>query len=184
MPKLSPLHWIALCVFLFFYGFTVFALTRDYYLRHPSQPATARTERAPGAMPKLDSSAIPESITETNPELLHQRADELFMQRRYAEAALYYKRILELNPDDAEAHNDLGLALHYTGDSAGAITHLEAAVAKGPQLQRPWLTLGFVNLQAGNQDEARKALEHARDLDPDSDIGKEAQRLLGILQGS
>lgn len=185
MPKLSPLHWVALVVFLFFYGFTVFALTRDYYLRHPSRPLAAQGATATsGSMPKVETSAIPETITETNPELLHQRADELFMQRQYAEAARVYQRILELNSDDAEAHNDLGLALHYTGDNAGAIVHLKAAVAKGPQLQRPWLTLGFVNLQAGNRDEAQKALEQARDLDPDSDIGKEAQRLLGVLKGS
>ncbi|MBK1716248.1 tetratricopeptide repeat protein [Thiocystis violacea] len=185
MPRLTPLHWLALVVFLFFYGFTVFALTRDYYLRHPSQPSA--TAAAPGrstqaAGPTIATSAIPESITETNPVLLHQQADELFMQRRYPEAAQVYRRILELNPEDAEAHNDLGLSLHYVGDQAGALKHLRDAVDKGPDLPRPWLTLGFVNLQAGNIAEARQALEKARDLDPASDIGQEAIRLLGLVK--
>ncbi|AFL75544.1 tetratricopeptide repeat protein [Thiocystis violascens] len=185
MPKLSPLHWLAFAALLFFYGFTVFALTRDYYLRHPTRPVAAQSPSSPnsasGALSQVGGSAIPESIAETNPELLHQRADQLFVEQRYAEAVAVYRRILELSPEDAEAHNDLGLALLYTGDQAGAIASLKAAVAKDPTLQRPWLTFGFVNLQTGNRAEAQEALERARDLDPNSEIGKEAVRLLGIL---
>lgn len=187
MPKLSPLHWIALVVLLLFYGFTVFALTRDYYLRHPVQPLTASGSMqspAPSrqqAMPGVATSAIPESISESNPQILHQQADELFVQRRFEDAARVYARILELNPDDAEGYNDLGMALHYMGDTSGALVQLRIAVTKDPNLQRPWLTLGFLSLQADNQTEARDALERARDLAPDSDVGQEAARLLGLL---
>ncbi len=187
MPKLSPLHWIALAVVLAFYGFTVFALTRDYYLRHPPQPPaasdSARSDASPRQqiVPGADTSAIPESIVESNPQLLHQQGDALFVQRRFDEAARIYARILELNPGDSEGHNNLGLALHYMGDTSGAIAQLRQAVAKTPDLQRPWLTLGFLSLQAGNQTEARAALERSRDLAPDSDIGKEASRLLDLL---
>lgn len=188
MPKLSPLHWIALIVFLLFYGFTVFALTRDYYLRHPVQPAasadTAGASAPVAAVPAPDDSVIPATITESNPVLLHQQADALFTQRRYAEAAQVYRRIIELNPKDAEAHNDLGLSLHYTGDTEGALEQLQIAVKLGPDLQRPWLTLGFLSLQADRKDAAKAALERARDLDPDSDIGKEAVRLLSVLEKS
>jgi hypothetical protein len=66
-----------------------------------------------------------------------------------------YRRILELSPDDVEAHNDLGLALHYLGDTDGALTQLRAGAAKDAEHQRIWLTLGFVSLQAG--DAARRA---------------------------
>ena len=187
MPRLTPLHWFAFAVFLFFYGFAVFALTREHYLRHPTRAvatgssSSPSSNATPGALARVGGSAIPESIAETNPALLHQRADQFFVAQRYADAVLVYRRILELSPEDAEAHNDLGLALLYTGDNAGAIESLRIAVAKNPSLQRPWLTFGFVNLQAGHQAEAREALEHARNLDPDSEIGKEAARLLGML---
>ncbi len=183
--RLSPFQWLALAVFLFFYGFTVFALTRDYYLRHPPQPPAAETPPTPHGAPQsggtLDASAIPEAILEQDPNLLHQRADERFIRGQYAEAVPLYERILELGPEDAEVLNDLGLALHYMGDTAGAISRLQAAVGMSPELQRPWLTLGFVNLQAGKASAAKEALEHARDLDPDSDIGQEAERLLGLV---
>lgn len=186
MPKLSALHWIVLVAFLIFYGFTVFALTRDYYLRHPVKPAaTASTASADGtprsAAPSPSTSAIPDSITESNPVLLHQQADALFVERRFPEAVRVYRRILELNPEDAEAYNDLGLALHYLGDADAAIAQLKIAVGKAPDLQRPWLTLGFLSLQAGEDTQAKAALERARDLDPESDIGQEAARLLGML---
>lgn len=185
MPKLTPLQWLILAVLLFFYGFTVFAVTRDYYVRTLARPiaaptATASPHGAPATRPV--TSAIPQAITETNPDLLRQQAVELFARRSYAEAVPLYRRILELDPEDIESQNDLGLALHYTGEPAAAMAQLRAGTAKAPDHQRIWLTLGFVSLQAGESDEARRALEHARDIDPDSNIGQEASRLLDLVE--
>jgi Flp pilus assembly protein TadD len=179
---------VLLAFFLFFYGFTIFAVTRDYYLRHPARPLVA-TPAVPRSVPPQASpaqlpppSAIPRTITESNLDLLAQQADELFGQRRYAEAVPIYRRILELSPDDVEAHNDLGLALHYMGDTTGALTQLRAGAAKDAEHQRIWLTLGFVSLQAGDPIEARTALEHARDLAAGTGIGEEATRLLDLIE--
>ncbi len=198
MPKLSPLQWVLFALFLFFYGFTIFAVTRDYYLRHLSRPVattpgatTAAPHAAPAqvAAPKTPSSplpppsAIPQTITESNLQLLAQQADALFVERRYAEAIPVYRRILELSPEDIEAQNDLGLALHYAGDSNAALTLLRAGTAMDATHQRIWLTLGFVSLQAGDPTEARAALEHARDLGADTGVGQEASRLLDLIEG-
>jgi tetratricopeptide (TPR) repeat protein len=187
MPRLSPLQWLLFALFLFFYGFTVFAVTRDYYMRQLSRPVAA-TPDAPHALPPRAApaqlpppSAIPQTITESNPELLAQQADDLFVQRRYAEAVPVYRRILELSPDDVEAHNDLGLALHYTGDTNAALTQLRAGAAKDTTHQRIRLTLGFVSLQTGDAAGARAALEEARDLGADTGVGQEATRLLDLI---
>jgi Flp pilus assembly protein TadD len=179
MPRLSLLQWFLFAVFLFFYGFTIFAVTRDYYIRHAARPAVAAAPAAPHglppqAAPRPAPTAIPQTITETNPDLLAQQADALFVERRYGEAAPVYRRLLELRPDDVEAHNDLGLALHYMGDTDGALKQLRAGAAKDAAHQRIWLTLGFVSLQAGDAAEARTALEHARDLGADTGVGQEA----------
>ncbi len=198
MPKLSPLQWLLFALFLFFYGFTVFAVTRDYYLRHLARTVAATpavTSTAPHAVPAQSAapaaptsplpppSAIPQTITESNVQLLAQQADALFVERRYAEAIPVYRRILELSPNDVEAHNDLGLALHYAGDSNAALTLLRAGTAKDPAHQRIWLTLGFISLQAGDPTEARAALERARDLGADTGVGQEAIRLLDLIEG-
>jgi tetratricopeptide (TPR) repeat protein len=198
MPKLSPLQWLLLVVFLAFYGFAVFAVTRDYYLRHPARPMAADVSGQGAAQPDphaavpkvatglsgLDlGNAIPRSIEETNPKLLRERADRLFAEGRYQEAIPLYRWVLELAPDNAETYNDLGLALHYAGDSAGALEVLRNGVAGAPNFQRIWLSLGFVSLQVQDLDAARVALAHARDLGPENDVGKEAIRLLGLAEG-
>lgn len=174
MPRLSFPQWLAVVVFLLFYGFAVFALTRDYYLRHPVQTTAAAGQSAAAT----HGDAASEPITETDPLLLYKRADAYFAQQRFDEAARVYRRVLELNPNDSEAHIDLGLALQYLGDGKGALEHLRAAVAKNPDLQRAWLSLGFVSLQAQDQKGALEALERARTLGPETDAGKEAARLL------
>ncbi len=185
MPRLSPLHWLVLVVFLGFYGFAVFALTRDYYVRHPVRPAPATAERTPPGHPALPggtlaaADAIPDSVTESNPDLLRTRADALFRTDRFREAIPVYRRILELDPQDIDTQNDLGLALFYTGDTAGALEAVRKGPAADPGFQRGWLTLGFVTLQSGDLVKAREALERARDLGPDNPVGKEAARLLG-----
>jgi tetratricopeptide (TPR) repeat protein len=186
------LQWLLFAAFLAFYGFAVFALTRDYYLRHP--PRVAATSPAPPhALPTQGNrtflqrelmsgtTAPAPAPTGDDPEQLNRAGDELFAQRRYAEAIPYYRRALGLAPDDPDASNDLGLALHYTGRSAEAVEVLRAGAERSPDFQRIWLTLGFVSANAGDRAAAREALEKARAMDPQSGIGQEAARLLGLL---
>ncbi len=191
MPKLTPLQWLIALAFLAFYGFAVFALTRDYYVRHPIRNPTPAAPTAPhglggGQRPSAMGSAldavnpIPPSIEENDPRLLGQRADALFAERRYREAIPLYRRVLELAPGDVEASNDLGLALHYGGDTAGALEVLRRASEASPSFQRVWLTLGFVTMQSGDTTAAREILTRARDLGPDTPVGQEATRLLGL----
>ncbi|WP_295427763.1 tetratricopeptide repeat protein [uncultured Thiodictyon sp.] len=192
MPKLTPLHWLLAAVFLAFYGFAVFAVTRDYYVRHPVRPPAARgggaapaghpATRAPGAAPRSGSDAVPAALTETDADLLRRRADALFSEGRYRETLPVYRRILELAPEDLETRNDLGLALYYTGDASGALEQLRTATAADPRFQRGWLTLGYVTLESGDKPKAREALGRARDLGPDNPLGQEAVRLLGVAK--
>ncbi len=191
MPKLTLLQSVGLLVFLAFYGFTVFALTRDYYQRHPitvaaapvaNPHAAAQVQRRPPAGALDSASVIPATVTESNPVLLAQQADDLFAQGRYAEAIPLYRRILELAPDDVDTLNDLGLVLFYTGDNPGALDILAQGTVKGPEFQRIWLTYGFVQFKSGDAAGAVAALTRARDLGPETGPGKEAVRLLGLLQ--
>ncbi|MBK1643651.1 hypothetical protein CKO25_03045 [Thiocapsa imhoffii] len=187
MPRLSLLQWFVFAVFLFFYGFTIFAATRDYYLRQlvrpiATAPATHSAAPSPGAStPRPPQNVAPQAITETNPALLAQQADELFVQRRYSEAVPLYRRLIELAPDQVDAYNDLGLALHYLGETNAALTQLRAGQAQDPTHQRILLTLGFVSLQADDASGARAALQQALDLGPETAMGEEAQRLLDLI---
>ena len=191
MPKLSPLQWLVAVLFLGFYGYAVFAVTRDYYVRNP--PRTTAVPAAPHALPAAQTSGRIDALlqpgaaapavlpTGTDPSDLARAADALFVQKRYAEAVPYYRRVLELAPGDPDASNDLGLALHYLGRSREATDVLSAGTEHSPGFQRLWLTLGFVSARAGDAEAARTALERAQELGPDNSVGREAVRLLGLL---
>lgn len=195
MPKLSALHWVILAVFLAFYGFAVFAFTRDYYLRNLPRAAAvpAPSPSSPHAVPPAAAptwiqrqmqvgDSAPVDLTGTDPIALGRQGDELFTQQRYGDAIGVYRRVLELDPGNADAYNDLGLSLHYTGQSQEAVEVLKKGVNMAPDFQRIWLTLGYVSANSGDSAGAKTALEKARSLGADNSVGQEAARLLGLLE--
>jgi len=93
----------------------------------------------------------------------------------------YYERLLEIDPDNADLRNNLGLTLQYTGRTSEALAQLSENVARHPEHQRSWLTLGFVNRQAGDIAAAREALTTAVSLDATTDVGRSAQAMLDSL---
>lgn len=188
MPKLTLTQWLIVAAIQLFYGFAVFALTRDYYQRHPAVASAPGRTVHPGTpaatrslQPSGGGSAIPESVVRKDPILLAQLGDEHFQQRRYREAIDIYRRVLELDPDDVDTYNDLGLALHYSGDSSRALAVLKKGVEKDPEFQRIWLTLGFVQSHTDERGEAGFSLREAIRLDPRNQVGGEAERMLESL---
>jgi tetratricopeptide (TPR) repeat protein len=199
MPKLTPVQWLIIVAVQIFVAFAVFAVTRDYYRRHPATASAAAPAPASAAAPTVGSQAvatpepaptedgfggdsvIPKSVVQKDPALLAQLGDKRLSQHRYQDAVAIYKRLLKLKPGDPEAYNDLGLALHYAGDSDQAVKVLTEGTRKNPDFQRMWLTLGFVQTKVGNAAAARPALKNAVDLGPNNAVGKEAKRMLGTL---
>jgi Flp pilus assembly protein TadD len=51
---------------------------------------------------------------------------------RTEEAIRSYRRAISVHPDNAEAHNMLGVALFRSGDPEAARSHLEEAVRLAP----------------------------------------------------
>lgn len=165
--------------FLILYGVVVFAATRAYYL---GQAQVARPASAPPSAAAARPLAVPQPrppmALSDDPLVLADQADELLTQKRFGEAIVAYRKLLELSPDDSDTYNDLGLALHYAGRSGEALQVLEAGAEKDASFQRIWLTLGFVRLQLGQVDAARTALERCLAIDPQSPIAVEARRFL------
>lgn len=193
MMNYSVKFWITLAAFQLVFGYAVFAITREYYSPEAEvirSPTPASTTAQPG-------STWPSSITASEIERLasplmsepdiqdpiemSRRANEYFANRQYNQAALLYERLLALTPDDANVYNDLGLTLHYIGRSTEALRTLNEGVAVDPQYQRIWLTLGFVNAQLGNVDQARMALTKATEVGTDESIRQSATKMLADL---
>ena len=97
-----------------------------------------------------------------------------------AKARTAYERALALQPDLAEANNDLGALLAQSGDLNGAIDRFRAALAATPDYPDALNNLGYALLLTGRDQEARALYEKALVLQPDF---PEALNNLGLLLG-
>jgi Tfp pilus assembly protein PilF len=97
-----------------------------------------------------------------------------------ARARAAYERALVMQPDLAEANNDLGALLAQGGDLDGAIARFRAALATTPDYPDALNNLGYALLLTGHDDEARALYEKALALQPDF---PEALNNLGLLLG-
>ena len=94
---------------------------------------------------------------------LLDRAWELTQKGQDEAAIAQWKEALKLSPEDAKAHNNLGVALAGTGKFNEAIPHFEKVLEVNPGYAEAHNNLGVALAQTGRFDEAivhyRKALE-------------------------
>lgn len=181
-----------MAVFVVVFGLLVFGITRQYYLPASTsvsaQPA-AQTQFAPVQMDQISgSSTLINSSTfgqatsrEKDPDAIAFQADDFFGNKEYALAADLYQQLLEIAPDNVDTYNNLGITLHYIGKSAEAVDKLNQGIAVDPTYQRIWLTLGYVNGQIGDFEQARTALTTAVKMGANNDIGQSAAKMLENL---
>jgi tetratricopeptide (TPR) repeat protein len=189
--NLNTKFWTSMAVFQVVFGLAVFAITREYYM-HDSDDGSAHPstlEQSVLAWPsgitaadieRLSSSAVSEP-TIKDPVEISRQADESFANKQYDRAAVLYEQLLAFRPNDAETYNNLGLTLHYLGRSTEALRWLNHGVAVDAKHQRIWLTLGFVNSQLGNTEQARAALTTAAQIGTDDAIRQSAMKMLDDL---
>ena len=91
-----------------------------------------------------------------------------------------FERALALQPDLAEASNDLGALLAQAGEVDAAIERFRAALAATPEYPDALNNLGYALLLTGREQEARALYEKAIALQPDF---PEALNNLGLLFG-
>ena len=183
--------WISIIVFQVVFGLAVFGITRQYYIQDSGEVSANPT--APRPTPLI----LPERLIGTNtlpsqssgfnqattqdPLALARQADEFFANQQYNSAAELYERMLARAPGDVNTYNNLGITLHYLGRSAEALAKLNEGIVVDPTYQRIWLTLGFVNGQLGNTEQARTALRTAAQMGADNEVGQSALDLLANL---
>ncbi|HSN52379.1 MAG TPA: tetratricopeptide repeat protein [Woeseiaceae bacterium] len=183
--------WSLLLVFQVFFGLVVFAVTREYYVPDTAVPRGHALTAAPAAtgwsrgmtatdVARLTSPGLVDTPP-TDPAEIYRRAEEFFAARQYAQAAQLYEQLLQFSPDDAEIHNNLGLTLFYLGRGDEALARLNEGAAKDPAHQRIWLTLGYVNSQLGNIQQAREALTKAAETGGNASISEAALEMLAKL---
>jgi len=97
-----------------------------------------------------------------------------------ARAARCLTRAVRDNPDSAEAHYNLALALDQSGDIQGAIRHYQAALQREPALLYADYNLGVALEKMGRIQEALAHYRRALQINPaDADAAAAAARLAG-----
>mgnify|MGYP001815629820 FL=1 len=183
--------WTLLVIFQIFFGLAVFAFTRDYYMQetqsvtgHPpiaNQGATSWSRGVTATdISRLSSPGLVEP-TPSDPAEIYRRAEEFFANKQYAQAAALYEQLLAYSPNDAEIYNNLGLTSFYLGRPDDALRWLNEGVAKDAGHQRIWLTLGYVNSQLGNTEQARSAFTQATQVGGNASIREAAEKMLAEL---
>jgi Flp pilus assembly protein TadD len=187
----NPRFWVFMAVFQLAFGLGVFALTRNYYAHEtgaardtavvPSSVSGARLpDDGKSEMEQLISS-IPGPQETADPFELAAMADEAFDGQQFERAADLYHQLLMADPGNVDTYNNLGLTLHYLGRTGEALGVLNEGVGVDPNYQRIWLTLGFVNAQAGQVQDARTALGKAVELGAETEVGRSASDMLQSL---
>lgn len=183
--------WISLAAFEIAFGLAVFAITRQFYLDDQAPVTTGRSLTNEAVTMRSDNIteadlaqfnlSVPAQSLPDDPIQISRQANEFFAGAQYEQAAILYEKLLAFGPDSADTYNNLGITLHYLGRSDEALQKLNDGIAADPTHQRIWLTLGFVNSQLGNTDEARSALTTAMQVGTDEAIRKSATEMLEAL---
>jgi len=90
-----------------------------------------------------------------------QRAQGFLRDKKPDLAIPELETLLELDPNNIEAHGNLGVLLFFKGDYARAIPHLRVAVNAQPTLTRIQALLGIAERNTGDLIAARTDLESA-----------------------
>lgn len=189
--KQNVKFWLSIVMFQVAFGIAVFAITRQIYVAEKqvlsseqqtsNEPTQEWSDQVLQMSPNILESLTSSQAISDDPVEISRLANEYFSNKQYARAAELYEQLLTFGPSNADVHNNLGITLHYLGRSSEALSRLDDGVAIEPTNQRIWLTLGFVNSELGNIDDARTALNTAVELGADTDVGKSALRFLDGL---
>ena len=110
-----------------------------------------------------------EKVVSTDPQIYmaqFQLGRARGRQRQWAKAIPPLRKAIELQPDSAMAHYEMGLALYETGDQKTAAGHFEIVVRRMPKFADARFSLGSIYARIDRVPEALAELKSALALEP------------------
>jgi tetratricopeptide (TPR) repeat protein len=98
----------------------------------------------------------------------------LMSEEKYAEAAPRFEQILKLAPENVEAYFALAVCYSQLSRVDEAIVLLRQYLVRRPTEADGYAVLGLLLISRGQQQEARRALERALELDPAQEEARQA----------
>jgi tetratricopeptide (TPR) repeat protein len=111
--------------------------------------------------------ALPLAKDKNLPVVLSRLADSYSKAKEYDQAVATYQKALQLTPDDAALHNNLGSVYASTGKLPEAQTEFQKAATLDPtNAGRYYFNIGAIMYNSGKMDDALAAFEKVISLDP------------------
>lgn len=153
------------------------ALAKDRTARYPDmqafsaalqmEPANAAITQTRQVPPMQGVRRIaPTQRAQPNVADVLKRADELLDQEHYEEAIVAYNRATQLNPNNADAYHNKGIALSELGRYEEAIVTYEQAIQIDPTYVLVYNDKGKALNELDRNEEAIRAFDRAVQLDP------------------
>jgi tetratricopeptide (TPR) repeat protein len=120
----------------------------------------AKDKNIPVVMARLAETYAKAAGAESNPDARKQDQDK---------ALDYYQKVLQLTPDDASLHNNLGSLYADMGKVTEAQAEFQkAAELKPAEASTYYYNLGVIFVNKGKMDDAAAALKKSTELDPNN----------------
>ena len=119
----------------------------------------------------LEALSLFKIATEANPKIERfwiSFANVLIKEKKYEEAEKSFKKVIELNPDNAQAHNIRGTLVQILGKLDEAEESLKKAIELKPDYAEAHYNLGVILHQPGRLIEAEASYKKAIDFNPDN----------------
>jgi len=118
-------------------------------------------------MPKMTLKEIMDSPT-IQAEYFFMRGNEYYRQGNYDSAIAEYNKALQLNPNDASAYNNLGLAYESLGQYQKAIEYLQKSLQLDPNDALAYYNLGVAYGGLGQYQNAIEYFQKSLQLNPNN----------------
>jgi superkiller protein 3 len=110
--------------------------------------------------------STPQIAVDQSVQQLYQQGNAAQKAGNFSEAERIFRRVIELNPNDAVAYNNLGNALYLQKKLDETIAALRKAIELDPNYAPAYNGLGHALRNQGKLDEAISAFQKALELDP------------------
>jgi Tfp pilus assembly protein PilF len=116
--------------------------------------------------------------TQENEIAQHSRLADQYLQEKRPDLAIpELEKLVALDPENIEAHGNLGVLLFFRGDYKDAVPQLNAAVKSQPDLWKLQALLGLAEGRLGESSASRTDLEsafpHLKDEKIEQDVGEQ-----------
>jgi tetratricopeptide (TPR) repeat protein len=179
---------LALASLCFLFGYMYLGSYLDSLFHLPDSQTSSQIDSngGPPAPVMQQIQELKERIKE-NPrdaDAYEQLGDLYFNANMYDKALALYKQAVDFNREDLAARNNLAICYHLVGKDKEAFDELNTALKMAPNSQNLWITLGVISYEVGKIQQARDSLKKAIAIDPTSEAGVKAQKMLKDLVSS